>query len=109
MERNLWTALYEAVMTVAYPEPARGVHHPDRAVVLVYLWAAVHDRPTAWACRPEHWPDDLRPAELPAQPTMSRRLRTAAVGRACSTPCCGATAATRPLTGSNTSTPSRCP
>ena len=48
MERNLWVQLYEAVMTTAYPGPARKVSHSDRWVVLTYLWAAVHDRSTTW-------------------------------------------------------------
>jgi hypothetical protein len=79
MERNLWTQSYEALMALTHPAPARKVSHSDRWVVLTHLWAAVHDRPTAWATRAEHWPDDLRPLRLPSQPTMSRRLRTAAV------------------------------
>jgi hypothetical protein len=79
MERNLWLQLYEAVMTTAHPAPARKVSHSDRWVVLTHLWAAVHDRPTSWAAAAGHWPDDLRPARLPSQPTMSRRLRSAAV------------------------------
>jgi hypothetical protein len=81
MERNLYARLYEAVMTTDYPRPAARVSHPDRWVALTYLWAALHDRPTAWACHPRHWPAGLRPARLPSQPVMSRRLRTAAVGR----------------------------
>jgi hypothetical protein len=81
MERNLWEQLYHAVMTTPYPDPARKVSHSDRWVVLTYLWAAVHDRSTTWATVPGHWPQDLRPGQLPSQPTMSRRLRTAAVGR----------------------------
>lgn len=81
MERNLWGRLYALVMATPHAGPSAGVRHTDRWVVLTYLWAAVHDRPTAWACRPEHWPADLRPARLPSQPTMSRRLRTPAVGR----------------------------
>jgi hypothetical protein len=79
MERNLWKPLYNAVMTTDYPMPARRVSHADRWIVLTYLWAVVHDRPTVWACQPNHWPDDLRPLRLPSQPTMSRRLRSAAV------------------------------
>jgi Transposase DDE domain len=83
MERNLWTQLYHAVMTTPYPNPARKVSHSDRWIVLTFLWAAVHDRPTAWAAVPGHWPQDLRPRRLPAQATLSRRLRSAAVGALC--------------------------
>src|SRR3954471_5932746 len=79
MERNLWLQLYEAVMATAHPGAAWKVRYPDRWVVLPFLWAAVHDRPTTWATVAGHWPDDLRPCGLPAQSTMSRRLRTASV------------------------------
>jgi Transposase DDE domain len=81
MERNLWARLYQAVMTIDYPGPARKVRHGDRRVALTYLWAALHDRPTCWACDPGHWPDDLRPDPLPSQSTMSRRLRTPPLNR----------------------------
>jgi hypothetical protein len=81
MERKLWGALYEAVMAATYPDPATGVRHTDRWVVLTYLWACLHDRPVRWACDPAHWPADRRPAALPSQPTMSRRLRAAPVRR----------------------------
>ena len=79
MERNLWKQLYEVVMTTAHPGAATGVSHSDRWVVLVYLWAAVHDRSTTWATVAEHWPDDLRPWRLPSPSALSRRLRTGSV------------------------------
>jgi hypothetical protein len=79
MERNLWKQLYEVVMSTAHPAAAPGVSHSDRWVVLVYLWAAVHDRSTTWAIVARHWPEALRPTRLPSQPTMSRRLRSGPV------------------------------
>jgi hypothetical protein len=82
MERTLWEALYEAAMAAGYdPGPRRRPQFADRVIVAVYLWAVVHDRPTAWACDRRHWPERLMPRPLPSQPTMSRRLRTAAVRR----------------------------
>ncbi len=81
MERNLWEPLYEAVMAVDYPDPATGVSHSDRRIVLTFLWAVLHDRPRRWGCDPGNWPADLRPWRLPSEATLSRRLRTAAVGR----------------------------
>ncbi|MBV9692456.1 MAG: transposase [Alphaproteobacteria bacterium] len=81
MERNLYQPLYEAVMAVSYPDPATGVSHSDRWVALAFLWSALHDRPRGWACDPRNWPPDLRPCRLPSESTLSRRLRTAAVGR----------------------------
>lgn len=54
--------------------------HDDATIVLVQLWAVLHDRPTSWAVVREHWPGDLRPrAGLPSQSCMSRRLRSVGV------------------------------
>jgi hypothetical protein len=48
-------------------------------VAAVLRWAALHDRPVSWACDPAHWGGTrLRPARLPSQPTVSRRLRRVA-------------------------------
>ncbi|HJZ93896.1 MAG TPA: transposase [Gemmataceae bacterium] len=79
MERKLWLRLYAVIWSVGHPRPPVRVSHADQWVVLVYLWACLHDRPTQWACRRCHWPPDLRPPRLPSQPTMSRRLRSAGV------------------------------
>lgn len=60
--------------------------HRDSTVLLVALWAALHDKPISWATVPRHWPGDLRPRGgggggrggggwLPSQSCMSRRLR----------------------------------
>jgi len=82
MDRNLWFRLYTAVSTTDYADPAAGVHHTDRVVTLVYLWAAAHHEATYWACDRRHWERwARRPEELPSQPTMSRRLRTPELGR----------------------------
>jgi hypothetical protein len=79
MERKLYLRLYQAVWAVRHPCPPAGVTHSDRWVVLVFLWAALHDRPTTWATLPGHWPDGPGPMQLPSQPAMSRRLRSASV------------------------------
>ena len=77
MERELWTTLcaFAARLHNRWT-PAR---YGDEAICAVYWWAVVHDRPTSWACRRENWPTELVRRRLPSQPTMSRRLRTAAV------------------------------
>ena len=77
MERELWMALcaFAARLHNRWT-PAR---YGDEAICAVYWWAVVHDRPTSWACRRENWPTELVRRRLPSQPTMSRRLRTAAV------------------------------
>jgi hypothetical protein len=76
MERKLWTRLCDLVAESCRRISHPGVRFSDRWILLVYLWAVLHDRPTSWACREENWPRDLRPFELPSQPTMSRRLRS---------------------------------
>src|SRR5690348_13071597 len=35
--------------------------HRDSTILLVTLWAALHDKPISWATVPQHWPADLRP------------------------------------------------
>ena len=53
-----------------------GVTYPTTTIVLVLLWAALHDRPVRWACQPGDWGGARRrPWELPSPPTMSRRQR----------------------------------
>ncbi len=47
----------------------------------MYWWAVIHDRPVVWACDASNWPSEFVRRQLPSQPTMSRRLRTAAVAR----------------------------
>src|SRR5262245_35690009 len=50
-------------------------------IVLVHLWASVHDRPASWACNDRNSAlHILRPARLPVPATLSRRLRSLAVG-----------------------------
>lgn len=76
MERKLWTQLYPLVASACQRISHPKVVFSDRWILLVYLWAVLHDRPTSWACRPENWPGELRPIGLPSQATMSRRLRS---------------------------------
>jgi len=53
--------------------------HRDSTILLVALWAALHDKPISWATKSKHWPGDLRPrgSGLPSQSCMSRRLQIA--------------------------------
>lgn len=51
----------------------------DRVILMVILWAVLHDRPMSWACQPDHWPDWARPDRLPHASTVSRRSRTPTV------------------------------
>ena len=73
MERELWKALY--LLAIGLDKPWGCWRYSTAEIVAVYLWAVVHDRPTSWAADPREWPEDLRPAQLPSQSTLSRRLQ----------------------------------
>jgi Transposase DDE domain len=73
MERELWRSVY--LLTRKLGNPWGSWRYSTAEVVGIYFWAVVHDRPTNWAIQSTAWPDDLRPAWLPSQSTMSRRLR----------------------------------
>ena len=77
MEREQWKLLYALAERMGKQVNDRG-RFTTAFIVGVFLWSAIHDRPIAWACRPQNWPNELRPVRLPSQSTMSRRLRTPA-------------------------------
>jgi len=82
MEDELWDALYPLVQQEHSRRPRRkGVQFSDAIILLVALWAILHDRPICWACRAQNWPGGEPPwgGELPSPATMSRRLRTLSV------------------------------
>lgn len=79
MELVRWLELYRLSVNLGKMFPG-GARYSSAAIVAVFLWAAIHDRPVSWACEREHWPDDLDFAQqLPSQSAMSRRLRSKAV------------------------------
>ena len=76
MERELWPRLYHLVMEVGEGLRLVDVTFQPHIVLLVFFWAALHDRPVCWACSPRNWrTTTLGPACLPSTATMSRRLR----------------------------------
>ncbi len=76
MERELWPRLYHLVMEVGQTLRLLDVTYQPHIIVLVFLWAALHDRPVNWACNEKNWATTtLRPARLPSPSTLSRRLR----------------------------------
>lgn len=76
MERELWMRLYHLVMEVGQTLRLTDVTYQPHIIVLVFLWAALHDRPVCWACDERNWATTtLRPACLPSPSTLSRRLR----------------------------------
>ena len=78
MEGELWPILYAWVAAEARLRPRRKrVRYGDGVILLVVLWAALHDRPLSWACRAESWggADALPWESLPSPATVSRRTR----------------------------------
>jgi hypothetical protein len=81
MEGQWFSLLYEAVTRLGKLRGGKsGQVYSDARIALVALWAALHDRPVAWACRLENWYGRCPWFALPSQPTVSRRLRTYGVG-----------------------------
>src|SRR5262249_21412461 len=81
MERELWPPLYHALRAVANRFRQKYVSYQPWVLVAVLLWAALHDRPLAWACRPRNSATTkLRPPRLPHRTTVGRRLDGLAVG-----------------------------
>ena len=76
MERELWSQLY--LIVVRLDNTWTNGLYRSWEIVVVYLWAVIHDRPTSWACDPRNW-GVAPPAWLPSQSTMSRRLRSRSV------------------------------
>lgn len=77
MERELFAlmvAVLDAQADARYRPPK--CQYTDRDILIVLLWAALHDRPIDWACQRRHWPPHDRVRPLPSGATMSRRLRT---------------------------------
>jgi len=76
MERELWPRLYHLVMEVGKTLRLTDVTFQPHTIALVFLWAALHDRPVCWACKPRNWTmTTLRPFTVPSPSTLSRRLR----------------------------------
>jgi hypothetical protein len=82
MERELWPSLYRLAREAASDFDQKYVRHQPGVLVVVFLWAAIHDRPVSWACDSAHWDTagPHRPARLPSASTVSRRIGGVAVG-----------------------------
>jgi hypothetical protein len=55
--------------------------YTDAAIVAVYFWAVINDRPCVWATHQANWPPGLRRGPLCSQSCLSRRLGTPGVRR----------------------------
>lgn len=84
MERELWGRVYPMVRSLGRSRRRPRVRFSDAVIVLVHLWAVLHDRPVSWACDLRNWAGrrprrPRRPRRLPSNATMSRRLRAPSV------------------------------
>lgn len=78
MERELWPLVYQQLRAAAQEVQQKYVHYHPWVIAAALLWAALHDRPAAWACDPANWATTrLRPPELPSAATLSRRAARA--------------------------------
>lgn len=73
MERELWKSLY--VVCVELDGRWGRWKFSSADIVVVYFWAALHDRPMSWAVNKDNWPHDLCPRHMPSQSQLSRRMR----------------------------------
>jgi IS5 family transposase len=77
MERELWPTLYQYVQQTAQEIHQKYVQMQPWVIVATFFWAALHDRPIAWACDPDNWSTTrLQPLRIPSEATMSRRADT---------------------------------
>jgi len=79
MESELYRKVYQVVMTIYSKTNLKRITFTDADIVLTYLWAVLHDRPTNWACHKKNWPIYYRRRPLPDPSTLSRRLPTPGV------------------------------
>lgn len=79
MESELYRKVYKVVMKIYSKTKLKRITFTDADIVLTYLWAVLHDRPTQWACHKKNWPIYYRRRRRPDPSTMCRRLRTEGV------------------------------
>ena len=68
MERELWARLYHLVMEVGQTLRLTDVTYQPHIIVLVFLWAALHDRPVSWPATRGTGPRPLCGARDSARP-----------------------------------------
>lgn len=73
MERELWGLLY--AITTKLDNPWGSWKFSTSEILAVYFWCVVNDRPMTWGLAKGNWPPELCPRRLPAQSTLSRRMR----------------------------------
>jgi hypothetical protein len=78
MERELWPHLYHRICSLGERFHQKSVQYQPWLIVMVLVWAALHDRPISWACQAKNWKSTrLRPLKLPSDSTVSKRAKSA--------------------------------
>jgi hypothetical protein len=81
MERDIWTFVRSGLRKLPRTHRQNQVCS-DSDILAIVLWAVLHDRPIAWACRRSSWPMQAWRRALPDQSCVSRRMRTFGFARA---------------------------
>lgn len=78
MDRDIWIVLSCAARIACrrLGRPRRRFAYSDRTIILMLLWAALHDRPLSWACQRESYSTLFRPRRLPSVSQFCKRLRS---------------------------------
>lgn len=79
MEHQLWKLIVALLDEIDKPRTPTRFDFTDEAIVKVYYWSVLSDRPAYWACQKRSWPLHLRQQDLPSPSTLSRRLRSPSV------------------------------
>lgn len=80
MECELWPDLYHSIRLAGGGFHQKSVQYQPWLIVMVVVWAALHDRPISWACQAKNWrTTKLRPLKLPSDSTISKRAKSAGV------------------------------
>lgn len=76
MERQLWKAIVQLIDDLNKQQRPLRCQFSSLAILKVWFWAVIHDRPVRWACQRCNWSIWERRMRLPSNATMSRRLRS---------------------------------
>ena len=79
MERQLWKTIVQLIQEINKQKGSPRCQFSSVAILKVWFWAVIHDRPVSWACQRCNWSIWDRRMKLPSNATMSRRLRSKTV------------------------------
>lgn len=78
MEREHWAEISAAISLTDQGFVDKDEYlHPTALIVRCHFWSVIHNNPASWAAKARNWDKATRPRELPSQPTISRRQRSA--------------------------------